>query len=829
MRLLSHLPVLPAYVLLLATSLPALLGSRSLFLRDTFHFHLPAKHTTGEALRAGYLPLVDPHRGGGQPALGNPNTVSYYPDNLLFAVTDPIWALNAHFFLHWLLAPLGGYWLLRTLGLSVEAAWLGGFAFATSGFFLSLFNLYNLIGGVTSLPMLAAAGLNAWDHMRSPERRLRAAAALALLVYLEATAGDPMTAARALLVLVLALAVTRIGDRPRPRAGAGRNRLAKAAALVAAVVLGGVAAWPQLYEFARILEYSYRGFWGFSSTWSLAGSFDPRSAVELLLPLLFGAPDLGFWGSRFFDFNRQMPLVLSLYPGLLVIGLVVAAGLPRRRTGEEPGAATLARPRVLGWLLVAGGGFLVLGRFNPLLRELVEAVGHSGLRFPIKLWPLVALGSSLLAAAGFERAFVRGEPGARRRLLAALGGLLLILGLARAVWTVGAASVEDALERLAVSAAPFVAVAERERQLALFDSSIFVLLGLLVFAAVPLRRPGWRSLALITAHVGGQLLLLRPLLPMESPALYRSPPPIAAWVHPGELVLVADASSLQPFGATAARVRLPDQDMRWALRRGHTMLFPYTGVRLGYGYELNVAPDALDAFVTMAAAQAMPMLDDTSRVRLLRALGVDVVVMSRRLDRDTERTVRLRGRFAVLGSEVFVYQLPGAARPVELAHRVVHAEHLHAALAYMIRADFAPAHDAALDRGSAAWHAPAGAVTLLAAGPVSIRVHTSSAGRSLLVWRRTHLPIYRATIDGEPAAVSIANLTRIGVLVPPGEHEVRIVADRRPLRLTLAGSVLAFLAIGAVALRPQVFLALAGRRGSSENPPRSSPHHEVRP
>ena len=96
------------------------------------------KWAQAEAMGDGYLPLVDPYRSGGQPALGNPNSVGLYPDNVLFLIAPVIWALNAHFWLHLLLAPLSGYWLGRAWGLRRDGAWAVAVTFATCGYFLPL-------------------------------------------------------------------------------------------------------------------------------------------------------------------------------------------------------------------------------------------------------------------------------------------------------------------------------------------------------------------------------------------------------------------------------------------------------------------------------------------------------------------------------------------------------------------------------------------------------------------------------------------------------------------------------------------------------------------
>ena len=185
-HLLSH--ALPTLLLLLLAVWPLVRGSHTLYLRDAANTHLPARWTQAEALRDGRLPLLDPLRDGGQPALGNPNTVPLYPDNLLYLLAPTLWAFNAHFWLHLLLAPWAMYWLARVWGAGRRAAWAAGVCYALSGFFLSSLNLYNLVAGYALAPALVAAPLRLAESDAS-RRRL---AALAASEWMERGAADPL-------------------------------------------------------------------------------------------------------------------------------------------------------------------------------------------------------------------------------------------------------------------------------------------------------------------------------------------------------------------------------------------------------------------------------------------------------------------------------------------------------------------------------------------------------------------------------------------------------------------------------------------------------------
>ena len=116
----------PLLLLLIWVTLPLIRGTETLYLRDVLNTHFPMKQAQAEAWRQGWAPVIDPYRAGGQPLTGNPNSVPFYPTNLLYLVGSTFWALNAHFWIHLLLAPLAVYWMARSWGLPREAAWASG-------------------------------------------------------------------------------------------------------------------------------------------------------------------------------------------------------------------------------------------------------------------------------------------------------------------------------------------------------------------------------------------------------------------------------------------------------------------------------------------------------------------------------------------------------------------------------------------------------------------------------------------------------------------------------------------------------------------------------
>jgi hypothetical protein len=582
----------PLLAFLIAAMLPLMRGTETLLLRDVLNSHFPMKWSQAEAMRHGWFPILDPYRAGGQPLAGNLNAAPFYPDNLLVFLGSTFWAVNAHFWLHLLLAPFAFYWLGRAWGLSRQGSWAAAVCWTVSGFFLSHLNFYNLIAGVSLAPALVAACL---DFVRIPARRPWLAPGVALLWTLLLLGGDPQTAG---LAGLLSLAAVALAWRDRP-AGPGFSVLAL---LGAAVLCGTVIALPQIVELLRIFPYSLRGYAGYSKASITLSSWDPRQAAEWLIPFLFGRPDvLGngyFWGDKFF--TGVPPYYLSLYPGLLTLALVAAAGRPRRR------------PAAWAWGAIGCGVFLSLGRFNPAAAWLL--VHAKSFRYPIKFWLPVAVGAALLCGLGFER--LRAGEGWRtaRRVL-----LLLAMGFA-AFWiflSFARGPAETWLGSFIPRPADFIAN-ERLRWagLSLISLGVLAALGL----ALRISRRSWTlgGALLLAIHAAAQLWLLRPLYPMDAVEPYLVPPPALAWVPADMLVVNPDYNYL--FGPSSLRQgNFPEMHTRWLERRSFYELYPFTGPVWGRRYELNTSPEGLDTY--LAGSGRGPARQEPGTVEDARRLG----------------------------------------------------------------------------------------------------------------------------------------------------------------------------------------------------------------
>ena len=229
-------------LLIVSLALTAALGF--FFFRDNFSTHYPIKVLSAAAFRAGEISWWNVADGGGQPLAGNPNTLTFYPDNVLYLALPPHVAFNLHFLIHLIL----GWLAMRALTRTRFAAWL----WVLSGIAISALSFYNLITAIALVPFAFLA----------VERR--SASRLGLAFGLLALAGEPVTIlAAALGVLVLAV---------------GRMRIVS---IAIAIGIAFVVAAPQLIAYGEIAAEVERAH-GYSAQTVLNASFDPRRLLELL-------------------------------------------------------------------------------------------------------------------------------------------------------------------------------------------------------------------------------------------------------------------------------------------------------------------------------------------------------------------------------------------------------------------------------------------------------------------------------------------------------------------------------------------------------------------
>ncbi len=348
------------------------------FFRDNFSTHYPMKVVSAAAWRAGAIPWWNVTDGGGQPLAGNPNALTFYPDNVLYLLLPAHVAFNLHFLLHLVLGWIAMRALIRecdpdtSTGApascrlarghlapenqgrqdsarkaalrwtkpALPGATFGAWLWVASGAAVSALAFYNLVTAIALIPFALWAA-----RSRSP---LVYGAAFGLLIL----GTEPVTVvATALVAAMVAF------DR-------GFVKRTAIAVAVAAVI-----ALPQIIAYSEIAGEVERAH-GYSAQTVLNASLDPLRIIELLI-----GPFLRFDAPR-------------LFPSL-IIGVIGIPALARRSRWTAAAAVSF---------------FFALGRFNPLVRLAVESMPSLRFaRYPEKFALPLCAALVVLAAMFFKR------------------------------------------------------------------------------------------------------------------------------------------------------------------------------------------------------------------------------------------------------------------------------------------------------------------------------------------------------------------------------------------------------------------------------------------
>jgi hypothetical protein len=730
--------VAPLTLLVAALAIaPLASGVRTFYLRDVFATHLPLKAAQVDAWRAAELPLVDIDRAGGQPGMGNPNSVPLYPTNLLYLVGPLLWGLSAHLWIHWLIAGFAMGWLARVWGLERAGAAAAGLAYAASGYFVSQLSYYNAVAAAALGPALVASVLQG-SRAGWPARRIAVSGALVALVVL---GGEPFLAAMALAAAAFAEIVDawrRADARP------GRRFL-----VLAPLVLGLAVAAPVLWEAHRVFPVSHRAQPIIAAD-ALLASFDPRQAIEWVLPFAFGRPDRidgqGLWGYAFHQ--GQPPFFFALAPGIACFIALAATGRPR------------ARFALWSWALALGGIALALGAFNPLMRAAVEAgLVPPGFRYPLRFWWLHAVGSALLIGWGADRLW-RAEGGARRRATFVAVAAAVAFGALGLALHLGFEPLTTALATAVPGGAPRVAALSSLWRGSV-DLQLLAVLALGGAAYLGRRRPHLGAASLGAIHLATQLALLAPAMATDATSAYTESPALLSVLPPDGRFASDVYGRLGP--SRIADGDFPDGGAHWLQRRAFEVVAPSWAPALGRRFELNGSAEGFDTAVSRAVERRIARADDAERWRLLAERGVDRVVLLRELEPSSGAGVpALAARARSFGRPVWVYRLPDAAPFASLgAGRVESTNETRESVAAEVTADAA----------------------------------------TVLTFQRAWLPIYRASLDGQPVDFHIELGDRLAVAVPAGRHRVEIAVDRAPTHRAMVVSLLAAIALTGLAVR----------------------------
>jgi len=388
---------------------------------DVFGYFYPYREFAASAIRAGRVPLWNPHLFMGVPFLANIQSAVLYPLNVVLAWLPAPQLVSASIVLHVFLAGAFTYaFARRALHLAPFASFGSAICFAFGGFLGAQVEHVNQLNVSVWLPLLLLCLDELWQTARlypgeadslqsvmsgSWRRRLRAGLLAGVIVALQLLAGHTQATYIVLFAAGLyAILVPIVSGLIRGQLHEWRTLLQ--AVVLRLVLLAGVAALGSVLSAAQLLptlELSALSYRSGGLPYREAASFSlrPQLLLQSLLPPY--ALDLSqVFGASFSEYVA--------YAGMVPMLLTIAGWAWGRR----------AHRHVFG-LLALAGLFLALGIFNPVYYVLYRVVpGFALFRAPARWMLLCSFGVSVLAGYGIETVL---SPGFAGRVRSAVRGV----------------------------------------------------------------------------------------------------------------------------------------------------------------------------------------------------------------------------------------------------------------------------------------------------------------------------------------------------------------------------------------------------------------------
>jgi hypothetical protein len=720
--------------------------------------------------QSGHYPLWQPWTFSGMPTVEAFSYLSgLYLPNQLFGLLhlDPIYIQ----LLHLVFAGMGGFVLARRLGLGSIAAFLAGSAFMLNPYMTAML----AYGHGSQLMTAAYMPWALWAALRLAERgTLADAGLLALVLGLQLQRAHVQIAWYSWMLVAPLLAVKILVEKRE-----GGSKIKSGGLALAALSLGVAIALQVYLPALGYLPFSARSGAGdaaeayrYATLWSM----HPAELLTYLLPGAFGFGGVSYWGFMpFTDFPH--------YAGLVVLGLAIAGVVAGRK---KPVVLFLAAMTLLA-LLLSFGNF-----FSPVYDLFYHfAPKFSSFRVPSMVLIVVALCLALLAGYGLQAWL--DKPLAESSPLLKWGGIAV--GVAAVLFL----TFEGGLEQLLRAAFPPVPIDNYD----------------LVTMVGNLRWELWRGslfvLIVASAAIAGLLwLAARKMISAQASAIALVALSCAdlGWidhriVSPDERSL--RASPLVEYASLDRALEEDDVTRFLASRDGAFRIYPVGRLFAENKFSL-AGVESVGGYHAAKLGLYQELLartDNLANLDVLRMLNVRYLLSPAPISNPALK-LAFAGKLDLVSGEVpvAVYELEGAMPRAWFAPWALAAQSDGEAIEAVMAGRSA---DGGVVVTGAPWRGvkrfSGGKVIAMQRSAESMALKVRADGDALLAVSEVFYPErWKLTVDGrEQPTLKVDGVIR-GVVVPPGEHEVRFVYDRSRFETGRAVSLVAtLLSLGLVA------------------------------
>jgi hypothetical protein len=732
--------------------LDVLAGTHNFYIRDLTRYYYPTKQILRDIVLQGEFPWWNRLFGAGQPIAANPEHEVFYPLTWLILLPDYFLGYRLHVLAHIYIGLAGMYALLRSMDLRAAASFFGAFAFGLGGIYLSYINLLPILFCVAWLPFTC---LFVRRFMLRPS--LRDFCLACLFLGTQCLVGEPTTIMQTGFILGM-YALYRgwyaARDFGHPIRAAIPEMLSRVAFIglisIAGFAMGAAQILPAIDHVAdsarsRPFDFSLVSAW--SMPW-------PKLA-EMIYPNVLGHISVNrvmwYWGGGLYP-GMGSPFLFSIYPGLLITSLAVAALFIRPRGGRF----------VL--ILSLFSVLLASGSHSPFLGWLYEAGVATSIRYPEKFLLIALFAITIFASQLLDR-MLRGDETVRSGAMGfAAATAVVAAAIAAAAFTtqygeifreVWGASGGGAKRMIAISRTDWMIAAARGA----------LLLGL--FTLLPrMRRALWLSLLgiFVIADLGPIGYDINPRMPA---AFFTKVPDARAQLPERDDYRLFHEADWYGQTAIARRYFGTGDAVYWIVRNG---LYPMTPAGHGVAMAMDRDYDKTALLPTIDFVQSVWDVKRSGREDWWRPMMAMSNAWYRAQYRDFEtEKKRVNGRMRRAQAVDF--------REAEHAPRYYFADQM---ISIRDRQDFVDRLSKGGDSLRAAFvrdpsfdPAP-GTVLDWRETPNTAVIDVESSGRGFLIMSVTPHAYWSITVDGQPVEPRITNIGYQGIEVPAGRHRVEM-------------------------------------------------------
>ncbi|MEW6608479.1 MAG: YfhO family protein [bacterium] len=334
-----------------------LLSDFIFYFKDFFRYFYPTRYFTSHCLKEGIIPLWNPYIFCGIPFLAPLQSQLLYPFSFIIYFLPINLGIKLFIVLHIFLAGLFTYFLMQDWGQSKESSLIAGIVYIFSGYFISVYDILNVLGAITWIPFILLFFVKGGRYVIWS----------GIGITLQFLSGEPTTLFATLLILLL-YSLTLLKNRGIPRI-----------ILVGFIALG-LSSF-QLLPFLELVSQSNRAS-GMSfeeaSRWSLA----PYELVDLLIPMFsYAMTSAGI-------FNYIQGLIDSIYLGIIPLSLIFIG---------------ICSGRLFWGFIFISFILLSSGEYFPLYKWLYRFIpGFNLMQIPVKFFAIATFAGALLAGFGYE-------------------------------------------------------------------------------------------------------------------------------------------------------------------------------------------------------------------------------------------------------------------------------------------------------------------------------------------------------------------------------------------------------------------------------------------